>query len=98
MKKKSLFWVFAMMLVLSVFLAACNKDDGKETDASKEKEEPTDEEVAEEEPKETGPVKGGTLFYGIDAEPEGQYSSAFYEIATDFEVIEFFDEPIINYD
>lgn len=98
MKKKSLLLLFAMMLVLSVFLAACNKDDGKDKEDSKDKEDPKKEDVSKEEPKEEGPVKGGTLVYGIDAVPEGIFSSAFYGIATDKQVLDFFDEALISYD
>src|SRR5690606_40025877 len=43
------------------------------------------------------PQQGGTLVYGIDAPPEGLFSSAFYGIATDAEVIDLFDEALISY-
>jgi len=92
MKKKSLFWLFAMMLVLSVFLAACSdKDDEKATDDGDKKDD--NNEVTDGEPE-----KGGTLVYGTDAVPEGVLSSAFYGIETDAQIIEFFDEPLFNFD
>ncbi|MCZ2259088.1 oligopeptide ABC transporter substrate-binding protein [Sporosarcina sp. G11-34] len=94
MKKKSLFLLFAMMLVLSAFLAACNSDDGDTKPKSDDKDTGKKEDVVKDE----GPQKGGTLVYGIDAEPEGKYSSAFYQISTDKEVIDFFDEALINFD
>lgn len=94
MKKKSLVWLFAMMLVLSAFLAACSGNDAgdKKEDEGEKKDDSSD--VVED----TGPVKGGTLVYGIDAEPEGIFNSAFYKIQTDFQILEFFDEPLFSYD
>jgi len=89
MNKKSLFWLFALVLVLSAFLAACGDDDASSESGS--------EGEGAEGAAEGEPQKGGTLVYGLDAPPEGLYSSAFYGIATDFEVIELFDEALINY-
>ena len=90
-KNKSLFWLFAMILVLSAFLAACGGDDG-ETTTEKEPAEKAEAEAADGEPQ-----QGGTLVYGIDAPPEGLFNPAFYGIATDAEVIDLFDESLINY-
>ncbi|MEZ0482409.1 oligopeptide ABC transporter substrate-binding protein [Planococcus sp. SSTMD024] len=89
MKKKSLLWLFALVLILSAFLAACGGDDASNESGSEGE---GSEGAAEGEPQ-----KGGTLVYGLDAPPEGLFSSAFYGIATDFEVIELFDEALINY-
>lgn len=91
MKKKSLLWLFALVLIVSAFLAACGggSDDASESGSEGEG---SSEGAADGEPQ-----KGGTLVYGLDAPPEGLYSSAFYGIATDFEVIELFDEALINY-
>ncbi|MFD1031195.1 oligopeptide ABC transporter substrate-binding protein [Metaplanococcus flavidus] len=94
-KNKSLLWLFALILVLSAFLAACGGDDGDTTS-----EDPTDTEETDtdtEDAAEGEPQTGGTLVYGIDAPPEGLFSSAFYGIATDFEVIDLFDEALISY-
>ena len=96
MKKKSLFWMLSMLLVLSVFLAACNKDDkdaGKTDDGKKD-----DTEEKEEATDDGEPQEGGTLVYGIDTEPEGKFSSAFYQIATDAQILEFIDESLFTYD
>lgn len=94
MKKKPLFWLLAMMLILSAFLAACSGGDkGKDSSDDKNKENEKDEAVQGD----SGPQKGGTLVYGIDAEPEGIFSSAFYGIQTDAQVLGFFDEAIITY-
>ncbi|SEJ61217.1 peptide/nickel transport system substrate-binding protein [Bhargavaea ginsengi] len=96
MKRKSMLWLFAMILVLSAFLAACGgggSDDASETDSgdSKDGEKATEEQSGE-------PQQGGTLTYGLDAVPEGLYNWAFYGIATDAEIIDFFDEGLIDYD
>lgn len=80
-----------MVLVLSVFLAACNKDD----DGAKDKDKPKGDDT---ESTEGEAQKGGTLVYGIDTEPEGVFSSAFYGIQTDAQILEFIDEPLFNYD
>ena len=86
MKKKSLLWLFTLVLILSAFLAACGGDDGS-SESGSEGGSSSDGE----------PQEGGTLVYGLDAPPEGLFSSAFYGIATDFEVIELFDEALISY-
>ncbi|MHA6259069.1 oligopeptide ABC transporter substrate-binding protein [Sporosarcina sp. CAU 1771] len=95
MKKKPLFLLLAMMLVLSVFLAACGNDKKEE---DKKEDTPKEDVTTDDEAKEEGPVKGGTLVYGIDAEPGGIFSSAFYNIQTDAQVLDFFDEALITYD
>lgn len=93
-KHKSLLWLFAMILVLSAFLAACGGDDGGATDDKPAE----DDKATEDDAAADGePQQGGTLVYGIDAPPEGLFSSAFYGIATDAEVIGLFDESLINY-
>ena len=88
MKKKSLFWVLSMLLVLSVFLAACSKDNA-DTDTGTKDEGKTDDTEATDDGE---PEKGGTLVYGIDTEPEGKFNFAFYDIATDAQILEFIDE------
>ncbi|RNF38472.1 oligopeptide ABC transporter substrate-binding protein [Planococcus salinus] len=93
MKNKSLIWLFAIILVLSAFLAACG---GNDSDTATE-EADTDEGTADEKATEGEAQQGGTMVYGIDAPPEGLFSSAFYGIATDGEVIDLFDEPLIDY-
>lgn len=92
-KNKSLLWLFAMILVVSAFLAACGGDDGDSGSGDSKKEDGTTEDKAAD----GEPQKGGTLVYGIDAPPEGLYNPAFYNIATDAEVIDLFDESLINY-
>ena len=94
MKKKSLFWVLSMLLVLSVFLAACSKDNA-DTDTGTKDEGKTDDTEATDDGE---PEKGGTLVYGIDTEPEGKFNFAFYDIATDAQILEFIDESLFTYD
>ena len=91
MKNRKLFWLFAMILAFAAFLAACGGDESSTKDSSS-KDDSKDSATAEGEPQ-----KGGTMVYGIDAPPEGLFNSAFYGIATDAEVIDLFDEPLINY-
>ncbi|MFC4712660.1 oligopeptide ABC transporter substrate-binding protein [Planococcus dechangensis] len=92
MKKKSLLWLFALVLILSAFLAACGGSDDTTSESGSEGEGSSEEGAAEGEPQ-----QGGTLVYGLDAPPEGLFSSAFYGIATDAEVIDLFDEALISY-
>lgn len=94
MKKRSMFWLLAMMLVLSAFLAACNTsgDGDAKPDDEKKPEDPVVQEPAEDD------KKGGTLVYAIDAPPEGLFNWAFYGIATDAEVLGLFDEGLLEYD
>lgn len=92
MKKKSLLWLFALVLILSAFLAACGGGSDDASNESGSEGEGSSEGTAEGEPQ-----KGGTLVYGLDAPPEGLFSSAFYGIATDAEVIDLFDEALISY-
>ncbi|WP_144509501.1 oligopeptide ABC transporter substrate-binding protein [Bacillus sp. FJAT-22090] len=96
MNKKSLFWLIAMLLVFSVFLVACNsKEESSEPASDVNKEEDKGTETA---PPAEDDKKGGTLVYAIDAPPEGLFNYSFYGIATDAEVISFFDEGLIKYD
>ncbi|WP_043933055.1 oligopeptide ABC transporter substrate-binding protein [Bacillus sp. EB01] len=89
--KKNWLWLSALVLVLSMFLAACsggekaNNDkkpqggDGKDTEESK-------------------PKDGGTLNYSLDSAPEGKFNINFYGTQTDAYVIDFFDENLIDFD
>ncbi|SIT68861.1 oligopeptide ABC transporter substrate-binding protein [Edaphobacillus lindanitolerans] len=93
MKRKSMLWLFAMILVLSAFLAACGGDKASDDKSGDSK---GDGKATETE--DSGPQQGGTLTYALDAVPEGLFSFAFYGIATDAEIIDFFDEGLIKYD
>ncbi|MCW1926722.1 oligopeptide ABC transporter substrate-binding protein [Bhargavaea beijingensis] len=96
MKRKSMLWLFAMILVLSAFLAACG---GSGSDGASESDSGDSKKDGEQATGESGEAKkGGTLTYALDAVPEGLYNWAFYGIATDAEIIELFDESLIDYD
>ncbi|MHC0036702.1 oligopeptide ABC transporter substrate-binding protein [Pseudoneobacillus sp. C159] len=90
MKKKSLLWLFSMILVLSAFLAACNKDDkasnkpdGDDGKTPVENNEPQD---------------GGTLTYALSSEFKGLLNWNFYDADGDDDIIAFFDDGLISYD
>lgn len=91
MKNRKLFWLFALILALAAFLAACGGDEGSSSKDNASKDDSKDS-AAEGEPQ-----KGGTMVYGIDAPPEGLFNPAFYGIATDAEIIDLFDESLITY-
>jgi peptide/nickel transport system substrate-binding protein len=87
MKKKSLLVLTGLMLILSMFLAACSSN--KTSDTSKNGKDGT---TADK------PKDGGTLVYALDSAPEGKFNWSFYGTATDAEVLDFFDENLIKYD
>lgn len=95
MQKKSMFWMLSLLLVLSVFLAACSGNDNDNADTGTKDEGKTDDTEATDDGE---PEKGGTLVYGIDTEPEGKFNFAFYDIATDAKILEFIDESLFTYD
>ena len=93
MKKKSLFLLFAMMLVLSAFLAACNKDGGDKKPKKIDKEDRKKEEVVKEDPVEmTVHKKAVRLFTVSTLNQKVNTALHFTRISTDAEVLEFFDE------
>lgn len=93
--KKSSLLLMVMMLVLSLFLAACNKDkdDTQGTDQSTDG---TTEDSGEGDA--GGPVEGGTLTYAMEGEFEGLFDTAFYSISSDAEVLSFTQESMIAFD
>jgi peptide/nickel transport system substrate-binding protein len=91
MKKRSMLWLAALMLVLSAFLAACSGG-GEKTGTKNEENEGKSGETADK------PQDGGTLVYALDSSPEGKFNYSFYGTATDAYVIDFFDENLIDYD
>ncbi|GHH98480.1 oligopeptide ABC transporter substrate-binding protein [Neobacillus kokaensis] len=91
MKKKSMLMLAVLMLVLSAFLAACSGSDKAGTKKEDDNKGKSGETAGE-------PQDGGTLVYALDSAPEGKFNYAFYGTATDAEVIDFFDENLIDYD
>ncbi|WP_423801501.1 oligopeptide ABC transporter substrate-binding protein [Neobacillus sp. SAB-20_R2A] len=90
MKKRSMLWLAALMLVLSAFLAACSG--GEKAGTKKEENGGKSGETADK------PQDGGTLVYALDSSPKGVFNYSFYGDAVDAQVIDLFDENLIDYD
>jgi peptide/nickel transport system substrate-binding protein len=88
--KKSLSWLFVMVLVLSAFLAACSGGSDKANSDDKD----TDKAPAES----NEPQDGGTLTYALDSEFKGILNWNFYDMDGDDDIISFFDDALIGYD
>ncbi|GGD16306.1 oligopeptide ABC transporter substrate-binding protein [Pontibacillus salipaludis] len=101
--KRSFYWLMSLMLMLTLFLAACNSDangdsgDGEDTDTEDTTEDTGSEGDSGEEAS-GEPQEGGTLNYAIDGEPEGILNVHYYGTATDFEIIQFAVDPLFEYD
>ncbi|MGX6442254.1 oligopeptide ABC transporter substrate-binding protein [Neobacillus sp. K501] len=89
MKKSNMLWLAALMLVLSAFLAACSG--GEKTGTNEENEGSSGESSS-------GPQDGGTLVYSLDSAFEGKLNYNFYGTAVDDEILQFFDENLIDFD
>ncbi|MFS0864255.1 oligopeptide ABC transporter substrate-binding protein [Fredinandcohnia sp. 179-A 10B2 NHS] len=76
--KKSALWTIVLMLVMSLFLAACG---GKDETAEKE-----DANTGSET---TEPKEGGKITLAVDAAPEGVFESAYYGSAIDAQILGF---------
>ncbi|WP_180968084.1 oligopeptide ABC transporter substrate-binding protein [Cytobacillus massiliigabonensis] len=87
--KKSALWTVVLMLVVSLFLAACS---GKTTTTEKEPEKDKDKEPATEEPAEA--TEGGIITYGTDQAPEGVYDPAYAGSIVDSNIQGFTTEGI----
>jgi peptide/nickel transport system substrate-binding protein len=90
--KKSIFWLTSIMLALSMFLAACSG--GESTSKPTEDNNSSDENNTANE----GPVDGGTLVYAMESEFKGLLNINFYDSQSDWEIISFFDDGLIDYD
>ncbi|MFH7818347.1 oligopeptide ABC transporter substrate-binding protein [Neobacillus thermocopriae] len=88
MKRTRMHWLIVFILVLSAFLTACSSNDKAGTN----KKEGSSVETSNK------PQDGGTLVYALDSQPKGLFNWTFYEDAVDHEVLEFFDENLIDYD
>lgn len=86
LKRKSILLLTALMLVMSMFLAACG---------SKEK---SSESTDGKKSASSGPQDGGTLVYGVDTAPEGIFNFNFYGNKSDSEVLQFIDDDLLTYD
>ncbi|CRK83471.1 oligopeptide ABC transporter substrate-binding protein [Neobacillus massiliamazoniensis] len=87
MKKKSVLLLTSLMLILSMFLAACSSNKANTSKNENKNGQTSDK-----------PKDGGTLVYSIDSSPKGLFNYTFYEDAVDNEVINFFDENLIKFD
>lgn len=93
--KKSVLWLVAMLLVLSMFLAACGgKEEAEPTEPETEETEGTDE--GEEEATEAEPVAGGTVTYAYTQPFKGVLEMAFYEGQDDSLALGFMAEGLIS--
>lgn len=107
--KKSLYWLLAMLLGLSLVVAACGGDEASDTDETDNTTDNTEQNDStdtndtsndsdENQSDSNEPKKGGTMVFGVDSEPEGLFNWAFYGIVTDADIISLFDEGLIEYD
>ncbi|MFC0271991.1 oligopeptide ABC transporter substrate-binding protein [Metabacillus herbersteinensis] len=82
--KKSVLWAVMLMLVMSMFLAACSggKETATEDAGTKDDETPATEETAK-------PVEGGTVTYAVDTAPEGIFDPAFSGSIVDSDIQSF---------
>ncbi|MFT4412510.1 oligopeptide ABC transporter substrate-binding protein [Fredinandcohnia humi] len=81
--KKSALWTIVLMLVMSLFLAACG---GKDETAEKE-----DENTGSET---TEPKEGGTITVAVDTAPEGVFEFAYYRSNIDAQILNFTGDSI----
>lgn len=94
MKKKSLLTLMSFLLVLSMFLVACSG--GKDT--SKDDSNKGSDPGKTEEPKDEGPVEGGTLVFATNSEFDGLLDPIFSESTGDSDILGFTHESLITYD
>lgn len=93
MKKRSMLWLAALMLILSAFLAACSGGGEKTGTKNEENNGKSGESETADKPQD-----GGTLIYALDSQPKGLFNWTFYEDTVDSEVLDLFDENLIDYD
>ncbi|MBM6618290.1 oligopeptide ABC transporter substrate-binding protein [Bacillus suaedaesalsae] len=89
--KKSMLWLVAMLLVMSMFLAACS---GKSGDGEKKPEE--SKEPAKTEETSNEPTEGGTVTYAFTQPFKGVLEFAFYEGEDDSLALGFMAEGLIS--
>ncbi|MGM7680849.1 oligopeptide ABC transporter substrate-binding protein [Cytobacillus sp. Hm23] len=93
--KKSL-WLFSLMLVLALFLAACGGGDDASAPADDNNSEETDSN--ETEATTEGPKEGGTVTFGFNQPFKGVLSYAYYEGQDDSEILQFMHEGLTKTD
>ncbi|MHC0037698.1 oligopeptide ABC transporter substrate-binding protein [Pseudoneobacillus sp. C159] len=87
--KKLYAWMFAFMLILSAFLAACSDKSDKASSGNNNDNQGTEE---------VGPKEGGILTYALDSEFKGILNWNFYDLDGDDDILEFIDENLIGFD
>ncbi|MDZ5470340.1 oligopeptide ABC transporter substrate-binding protein [Bacillus sp. 31A1R] len=83
--KKSAFWLVSVMLIMSLFLAACSKETGTEKPEEKKED---DKKAAEIKP-------GGKVTFGYTQPFKGVLSYAYYEGQDDVNALQFMHEGLI---
>lgn len=86
--KKSAFWLVSVMLIMSLFLAACSKESG--TEEKKPEEKPADPAPA------TEVVEGGSVTFGYSQPFKGVLSYAYYEGQDDSNALQFMHEGLLG--
>ncbi|WP_110114575.1 oligopeptide ABC transporter substrate-binding protein [Bacillus sp. CGMCC 1.16541] len=87
MKKKSLLGLMSLLIVMSLFLAACGGGNSAPTNK-------TESEPKTEGPKTDAPTEGGVVTYAIDGAPEGIMEAGFYGSAYDADILSFITEGV----
>lgn len=85
--KKPLLWLAVLVLAMSAFLAACS---GGEKANTEDKKDNTADGLK--------PQDGGTMTYALDSEFKGLLNWSFYDTDGDDDIIQLFDDPLIDYD
>ncbi|WP_251032185.1 oligopeptide ABC transporter substrate-binding protein [Mesobacillus foraminis] len=85
--KKPLLWFAVLVMSMSAFLAACSGGEKSNTDDKKDN-------AADD----SKPQDGGTMTYALDTEFKGLLNWNFYDTDGDDDIIQLFDDPLIDYD
>ncbi|TCN27875.1 oligopeptide ABC transporter substrate-binding protein [Mesobacillus foraminis] len=85
--KKPLLWFAVLVMSMSAFLAACSGGEKSNTDDKKDN-------AAND----SKPQDGGTMTYALDTEFKGLLNWNFYDTDGDDDIIQLFDDPLIDYD
>ncbi|WP_246569721.1 oligopeptide ABC transporter substrate-binding protein [Lentibacillus saliphilus] len=101
--KKKLWFLLVLMFSLTLLLAACSDDSsssdgGNDNNGNSNNEGQSDNGGDNNDGEASGPQEGGTIVYALDSEPKGLFNINFYGDAVDAQVIEFFDDSLIQYD
>ncbi|MBT2689042.1 oligopeptide ABC transporter substrate-binding protein [Bacillus sp. ISL-47] len=86
--KKSAFWLLSVLLIMSVFLAACSGG-GEKANTEKEPKDGTDGETK------TEATEGGTVTFGYTQPFKGVFSYAYYEGEDDANALQFMHEGLV---